>query len=793
MQAQGLFQSGRLAEARALCMQLVSNAPATVDALFLLGLIEYQTGQLAEAIRWLQAGAQRSPRYPQLKTLLGAALAQSGALDDALAVLMDAVAVDPSDLGALTNLGLIYANRNRMSEAVGVFKRALKLSPNDPGLLANLGNAHHVLEQRSEAEATFRQAIRLAPDYAPAVAGLGAALCQQERFEEALAVLQPLTQKFPEYAGGWCNLGIAQQGLRQCVAAQTSIERALALVPAMPEALNSLGLILAAQKKFNEAMAAYQRVLEIHPVNVDALNNLGLLYKELKQYPLAFACFDQAIQLRPNDAKQLSNRGLTSYEAGAYEDARQYLAAAFASDPKLHFVFDSLLLAQSKLCDWSMDSAVTDDFLARMERGNVRSTPLPLLAIASTKAQQQAAASGVSEKLQVPVSQQLPPVDAPATHERLRIAYLSADFHEHATAYLMAELFETHDRTRFEIIGLCHGHYAEQPVDGVRQRIRDAFDQFHEVTDLSDEQVAALIRKLGVDVLVDLKGHTKDSRIGILAYRPAPVQMHYLGYPGTLGASFIDYLVADPVLVPEDHRPFYTEKIIYLPDTYQVNDAKRVIAEKVFTRAELGLPETGFVFCCFNNNYKITPDAFDSWMHILLAVPESVLWLYQDNPLAAENLRKEAAARGVDPARLVFATKMPLAEHLARHRAADLFLDTFYYGAHTTASDALWAGLPLLTKLGDTYASRVAGSLLTALGVSELITTNVADYEAMAVTLARSPERLALLREAITQNRLRAPLFDTQRFVRHLECAYELSNERHRAGLPPEHIVVEAQ
>jgi predicted O-linked N-acetylglucosamine transferase (SPINDLY family) len=317
-----------------------------------------------------------------------------------------------------------------------------------------------------------------------------------------------------------------------------------------------------------------------------------------------------------------------------------------------------------------------------------------------------------------------------------------------------------------------------------------SFERFVDARCYSDEQIADLIRALEIDIAVDLMGFTTDSRTGIFARRPAPVQAHYLGYPGTMGARYIDYIIADRVVVPDNQREFYSEKLVLLPDSYLVNDRKRSIADRTFTRTELGLPLDGFVFCCFNNNHKITPRVFDCWMRILGQVEGSVLWLFQDNPKAADNLRKEALARGVNAERLIFARRMPPSDHLARHRAADLFLDTLPYNAHTTAADALWAGLPVLTCLGETFVGRVAASLLNAVGVPELITTTPEDYEALAITLAMRPDELAAIRTRLEAHRLTTPLFDTQRFTAHIEAAYTAMHARHQAGLAPDHIAI---
>jgi predicted O-linked N-acetylglucosamine transferase (SPINDLY family) len=352
----------------------------------------------------------------------------------------------------------------------------------------------------------------------------------------------------------------------------------------------------------------------------------------------------------------------------------------------------------------------------------------------------------------------------------------------------MAGLFEQHNKDKFELFAISFGPATK---DEMQQRLALSFDQFVEVQNRTDKDIAALCRSLEIDIAIDLKGFTQDSRVGIFSHRAAPIQVNYLGYPGTMGTDYIDYLIADKVLIPEASAPYFTEKIVYLPNSYQVNDAKRRISDTVFIREELGLPASGFVFCCFNNNYKIMPDTFDSWMRILQRVDGSVLWLFEDNPTAALNLRKEADLRGVNPERLVFAPRLPLAEHLARHRAADLFIDTFPYNAHTTASDALWAGLPVLTRTGESFASRVAASLLIAIDLPELITSTQEEYDALAIALATHPERLLAVKQKLARNRLTTPLFDTGLFTQHIEDAYTQMYQRYHAGLEPDHLYVD--
>lgn len=373
------------------------------------------------------------------------------------------------------------------------------------------------------------------------------------------------------------------------------------------------------------------------------------------------------------------------------------------------------------------------------------------------------------------------------SQDKIHVAYVSADFREHATSYLMAGMFECHDKTKFEITAISIG---PDDASALRGRLRAAFDDFFDGSLLSDDEIARWIRQKEIDILIDLNGFTQNARTGIFTRRSAPIQVNYLGFPGTMGASYIDYLFADATLVPQSHQQDYSEKIVYLPNSYQVNDRKRAISERTLTREDMGLKDHSFVFCCFNNNFKIAPETFDHWSRVLKQVDGSVLWLLESNATAAGNLRKEARSRGLDPERLIFAPLVPLPDHLARHRCADLFLDTLPYNAHTTASDALWSGLPVLTQIGETFAGRVAASLLIAIGLPELITSTPQAYEELAIELATDPKKLAAIKCKLARNRLTTPLFDTHLFTRHIERAYEAIYARYKTGLPPDHIYV---
>jgi predicted O-linked N-acetylglucosamine transferase (SPINDLY family) len=366
---------------------------------------------------------------------------------------------------------------------------------------------------------------------------------------------------------------------------------------------------------------------------------------------------------------------------------------------------------------------------------------------------------------------------------KIKLGYFSADYKTHAVAALIANLIESHDRNHFEVIGFSYG--VADPKDPMRERLSKAFDTFIDVQGKSDLEVAALSRELGIDIAIDLGGHTADARTGIFAFRAGPVQVNFLGYPGTMGADYYDYILADKTIIPEANAKFFSEKIAYLPNAYQPNDRKREISSRQFTRSELGLPEDSFIFCCFNNNYKITPSTFDSWCRILQAVENSALWLLEDNQIAVPNLQKEFAARGINPARLIFAPRIDPAEHLARQRHADLFIDTLPYNAHTTASDALWVGLPVLTLLGNTFSGRVAASLLNAIDLSELVTHSPGEYEALAIELGKNPEKLHSIKQKLTKNRLTTPLFDVDSFACDIERIYQNMHQHYQGNLTP--------
>ena len=609
----------------------------------------------------------------------------------------------------------------------------------------------------------------------------------QAQPDQALAILEPLAQALPRNPNVIFLLGVTKSMCGNKSAAIKCYDRVLTLEPAFSDAYVNRSADLFALGQFKRSAADAQASLKINPNNPLAWLNLGNAQKALGQQTAALTSYQQAVAINPHYADAWFNLGDLYDSLGQYDAAIKAYSQTLAIDPHQKWLRGNLVRTRMTVCDWDDLDAQVSNIKAALQKDQRAAIPFSLLGLPFPLADQRRAATIYSRSEFTTGIAWSPQPQSQRTHGKIRIAYLSADYHNHATAYLIAELFELHDTSRFEVIGICYGR---SPNDEMRQRISRSFDQFIVVADKTDAEIAGIIRELEIDIAIDLKGYTQDSRLGILASRPAPIQMHFLGYPGTLGAPFIDYLVADPVLIPPEHQPGYTEKIVYLPDTYQVNDRHRDIATTNQTRRDQGLPEDGFVFCCFNNNWKITPDLFDVWCRLLNHCAGSVLWLLKDNDLAASHLIQAARTRGIDADRLVFAERLPLDQHLSRHQHADLFLDTRFCNAHTTASDALWAGLPLLTLLGDTYASRVGASLLTAIDLPELITRSLEEYEALAVELVSNRDRLAAIRQKLADNRLSKPLFDTQRFTRHLENAYEQIFARHQQGLAPDHIHV---
>jgi len=702
-----------------------------------------EQGRVQQALPLLVGQCEKTPRDAQAWFLLGACNHQSNKLEDALQALERALSIAPRHIQARCAKGAVLCELGRQQDALHVYRQALHLSPTDAQLLLNMGI---VLEQTGDLHAALERydlALKHHPELAPALLNRGALLLRLGRLEEALGNNSRLAELHPGWEHAQFNLG---------------------------EVLLALG-------RWDEALAAYECALAINPGSAKAHFATGLALAMLQHFDRAQQEFLAARTMDPGVFDQCINNAAALSEG----EMRDF-------SPRTIYLLREAARLDS--CDWSNWDKLVSDFglLINATLGGSGEIGEPALAfraftLPGSGATSLALARSVATRMTRKVAS-FPPFTRERKYTRkLRVGYVSPDFRIHPTATLTRRLYALHDRNQFEVYG-----YSLHPGDGssIRRDIETGCDVFRELSGLDDRTAAEIIHRDGIDVLVDLAGYTRFSRPEIFAMRPALLQVSYLGFPHTTGADFIDYFLADTIVISSAVSQFFTEKIAYLPNSYFMFDNRQEISPRQFSREELGLPAQGFVFCCHNSNYKITPKDFDLWMRLLQRVSGSVLWLFHGSEVIAANFRKEAGARGVNPDRLVFATMMPNAVHLARYRQADLFLDTAFCNAHTTAAEALWAGLPVLTCPGATMASRVAASLLTAIGLEEMITGSPQQYEERAYHLATHPEVLVQIREKLTRNRLASPLFDTGRQVRNLEAAYRTMCQQYRAGLAPE-------
>lgn len=646
----------------------------------------------------------------------------------------------------------------------------------------------HRNRQLAEAEILYRQILNAQPDHFDALHLLGLLRHQQDRNEEALALIDAALKAQSDQNVALSNRGIVLDALGRRDEALASYERALSIKPDDADALYNRANSLKDSRDFTGALASFEEALAARPDFPEALYNRGNVLTELKRPLDALASHDKALTLRPHYVKALFNRGNVLIELQRPNEAQESFRRVIELDPNHPMVFGKLAKIAIECCDFPAIADYAKQLPAAVANKSLLLDPLLVIRYSDDEAVQLTAAQNFLNQT-LPVFPEQFRHQEPRPSKKIRVGYLSADFRRHPVASLIVALIERHDRSRFGLIGLSLGH---DDGSDIRRRIITAFDTFIDLRGQSDDESAKLIFNMQIDILIDLTGHTDDARAGILARRPAPIQVNYLGYPGTYGAGYIGYIIADAIALPFNRQRFYTERIVHLPNCFQPNDTKRAIAARMMSRAEAGLPEQGFVFCCFNNHYKIREPVFDVWMRLLQTVEHSVLWLSHGNEAVHANLRREAMVRGVDPARLVFAPSLERHEdHLARQRLAHLFLDTLPYNAHTTASEALWAGLPVLTTLGTSFAGRVAASLNSAVGLPELVTESLADYEALALRLARDPGELQKLRDKLARNRLTCALFDTPRFCRHIEQAYMTMWERWQRHETPRNFAVQ--
>ena len=714
------------------------------------------------------------------------ALFQKGDFKASKEILEKVLVSNPNHSQAHEFLAYIAGNTGQAELSQQHLIKACAQSDCSPFALYYLGSSYLELANYSQAAVYFEKALQKQENFFEALHDLGttqAHLGLKEAALDSYTKALSLRQDSPEL---YFNLARLQDDYRHFEQALQYYNQSIELAPDFVEAISNRAIALKELKRYQEAFASYDFAIQLQPDFAEAWSNKGLAFSDLRRYQEALECYEQAIKLKPNYLDAWVNKSSVLHTLKRYTQAIAAYQQVLKLNPDTNCIYGSLVHAKSTICDWS-SFGQDIEYINQMIDAGVNVIPPFAWLLLSDSEESNLKAAELFTAHQYPERRNHSAFESKVKNKKIKLGYYSHDFYNHATAFLMAEFFELHNKERFEIVAFS---FSPNMQDEMHQRLVNAFDQFIDVNIMTDQQVAELSREMGIDIAIDLKGYTTNCRTGIFSHRAAPIQVNYLGYPASMGADYMDYIIADSVIIPQKNRPFFREKIAYLPNSYQVNDSKRKVSERVFSRGEFDLPENGFVYCCFNNNFKITPNIFDSWARILKAVPGSVLWLLEDNALAKANLIKEARARGLSEDRLVFAGRLDLPEHLARHRVADLFIDTVPCNAHTTASDALWVGLPVLTMLGETFAGRVAASLLSAIDMPELIAKNLDEYEALAIDLAKNPEKLHALKEKLQKNRLTTPLFNTQLSTDQIESAYIKMYERYQAGLPPDHLEI---
>ncbi|QWE00589.1 tetratricopeptide repeat protein [Polynucleobacter sp. JS-Mosq-20-D10] len=762
------MQSGNLSAAENVLHKIISAEADNVEALQMLAFLKAQSGDHGSASTLLMTAAKLNPADIATLNHLIQSLEAQGDWQAAIGFYEKLISLVPSNLDIVSNLARCAFMAKDFSTSLKAIENAIQLNPNLAHLWSNRGILLKEVSRHDEALKSFDKALVIDPNYLDAAYNKGVTYFELKKYAEAINQYQETIRKLPTHLEATSNLGVCYNKLNQHENAIAYFIKALELNPNYKDAWFNKGVAEQAIKNYGDALHSYAQAIRLDPKYIDANYNNAIVLNILKRHDESIISYKKTIAIDSNNFSAHINIVMPLRALMHHDQALEHIKTALQLSPNEPFLLGNYLHTKMLLCDWEGLDALYSQVIAGMRSGQKTTEPFGLQGICDSEADL-AVCAQIFAADHFPAQNPLPAVSRPPS-PKIRIGYLCGEFRDQATSILMTGVYESHDQDRFEIYAFDNGWDDGSPL---RARITAAFTQMFDITRLTDLQAAQLIQETGIDILVNLNGYFGDGRQGVFAYRPAPVQVNYLGFPGTIGAPYIDYLIADPIVIPSDSQSFYSEKIAYLPHCYQANDFKRIISDSVLTRADFGLPEQGFVYCCFNNNYKITPATFDIWMRILQASPTSVLWLIEDNPTAGNNLQKEAVKRGVDASRILFAKRLPLTEHLARHRLADLFLDTLPYNAHTTASDALWAGLPVLTCKGNSFAGRVAASLLTAINLPEMIASSPAEYEALAIELAHHPEKLQQTRVRLEQHRLTTPLFNTTSFTKDLEAVYE--------------------
>ena len=727
---------------------------------------------------------------PQLQAVLQQVISafHDGNSDGADLILKEVLQGDINNADAVFELGIAYAKANRFMEALAIFCCLQLYKNNDVRIPYNLGLIYSLQGKHQLALAAYDLALKIQPDDVEVLINKGSTCNDIKNYVLALDALERATKIRSDIPEAWSNKGIALNNLDFYQESINAYKEAIKLNPSYHEAWSNKSVPLSKLKRFSEALEACDKAISLKPDYAEAHYNKGNTLYELKRFDEAIVHYDKALSLKPDYHEAWTNKGNTLNELKRYGEAIAHYDKALSLKPDIDWVDGDLLHTKMKICSWSGLAESLGDISKKVMANEKVISPFALLAL-NDDALLHKKCSEIFAEAKYPSNLTLGPILKYAKKEKIRIAYFSPDFRSHPISLLTAELFEIHDRSRFDVFAFSLQKASIR--DDTNLRLRNGFDRFIDVDEMSDQEIAQLARELEIDIAIDLAGPTQYSRTGIFSYRTAPIQINWLGYPGTIGADFIDYIVADKTIIPERHQQFYTEKVAYLPDTYMVDDSKRVASSMKFTREECGLPKNAFVFCCFNNDYKFNPQVLDSWSRILLNLENCVLWIPENNEYFKTNISAEFNKRGIGSSRVIFAPRVELmADHLARINLADLFLDTYPYNAHTTTVDSLKAGVPALTLMGESFAGRVAASLLNAVGLPELITSTQEEYEALAIELAMNPQKLADIKLKLANNRMTKPLFDTPFFTRNLEAVYIKMYERYHADMEPDHLTI---
>jgi len=793
--------------------------PNFIEVLNNLGVILQNHSHTENAIEYFEEALLIDPDFAEAHNNLGNSFRELGQLDNAFNSYEKAISIKPEFTDANFNLAVIYQEYKEFDKAIRHYLKVIKANADYAPAHNNLGVIYKEIKKISKSVESLEKAIFINPNYAEAHYNLGASLQEFEYFEKALKHYEEAIAINPSYAEAFNNLGIVLKELDRLDDAVKFYKQALAIKPGYAEAYNNLGNVLKSLGRPDEAVQYYKKTLTISPNYSEAHNNLAITFMQLGLLDESVKSYRDALTINPEYAEAHNNLGIVLNMLGLFDEASEsYKSAlvlnndyaeaysnlgnlmvdlkrlddavihydrAFLLKPDIAFNLGNLIHTRLHLCNWDYyyeDVALINKKIINKKRAI---DPFALLAlIDNPELHKKAAEIYINDKY--PKNYDLPEIDQYPRHKKIRIGYFSADFRAHPVGNLTAELYEIHDRSQFEVYAFSFG---PDTNDEVNIRIKAGVDYFNDVSLMSHKEVVMLSRSIELDIAIDLGGFTQDTRTGIFAMQAAPIQINYLGYSSTMGADYMDYIIADRTLIPKNKQKYYSEKIVYLPDSFMVNDTKNKKSIKEFTRKEMGLPSKGFVFCCFNHHYKITPLVFTSWMKILSKVDDSILWLSDGNKTGINNLKKEAEKNGVNKNRLFFAPRLDLREdHLNRIKLADLFLDTLPYNAHATTSDALQVGLPVLTCIGESFASRVAASLINSVDLPELITSTQEQYEELAIELAIDPLKLNAVKEKLNNNLLLSPLYNTPLYTKHLEKTYLEIYERCHKGLEPDHI-----